>query len=366
VIDGIARRRMHRLRLSGPGPGAAEDVVRWLGAVQSQDYGPARWSIGQRLTGMRDADIERAFAAGQLLRTHVLRPTWHFVLPADIRWLLALTAPRVHVQNGPIYRQSGLDEALLDRCAGLLTDALQGGNHLTRAELAAVLAGAGIVADGLRMGYILMYAELEAVICSGAPKGKRHTYALLEERAPAAAALDPDAALAELTRRYFTSHGPATVKDFRWWSSLTIADIRRGLDMVGPALDREVIDGVTYWSAAAAAAAALAVPAVQLLQAYDEYVVGYSESKYLLDVSGDARRTAGDRPVFNHVVIAGTQVAGHWKRTLNRDSVAIEVALYAPFHDRLDEAWHLALRAEAARHAAFLGLALGELTTRRY
>jgi len=354
----IAHRRLHNLRLSGAPLEAPEDVVGWLGAVQSQDFGPAKWSVAERTGGVGDAAIDRAFADGAILRTHVLRPTWHFVLPADIRWLLELTAPRVHALNAYYYRQLGLDDAVFERCNALLVGALQGGAQLTRKQLAATLEGAGVALGGFRLAYLLMNAELRGIVCSGAPRGKQQTYALLEERAPQATSRSRDEALAELTLRYYTSHGPATVKDFGWWSSLTAADIRRGLELVASRLQHEVVDGVTYWFAGRAPATRPAAPAVHLLQGYDEYIVGYSQSKSLLNLAG--RALLQDRPMFNGVAILDGQVAGHWKRTLNRDTVAFEVALYEPF----DDAQAKALQAAADRHGEFLGLTATVATTR--
>jgi hypothetical protein len=353
----IAHRRLHNLRLSGAPLEAPEDVVGWLGAVQSQDFGPAKWSVAERTDGVGDAAIDRAFADGAILRTHVLRPTWHFVLPADIRWMLELTAPRVHALNAYYYRQLGLDDAVLERCNALLVGALQGGAQLTRKQLAATLEGAGVALGGFRLAYLLMNAELGGIVCSGAPRGKQQTYALLEERAPQATSRSRDQALAELTLRYYTSHGPATVKDFGWWSSLTAADIKRGLEMVAARLQHEVVDGVAYWFAGSAPSARPASPTVHLLQGYDEYIVGYSQSKSLLNLAGRSLPQAG--PVFNGVAILDGQVAGHWKRTLNRDTVAFEVALYEPF----DDAQAKALQAAADRHGEFLGLTVTVATT---
>jgi hypothetical protein len=348
----IAHWRMRNLRLTGAPFERPEEVVHWLGAVQSQDYGPAKWSVAERTAGADDAAVDRAVADGTILRTHMLRPTWHFVLPADIRWMLELTSPRVHTLNAYQYRQLGLDGALLERSASLLAGALRGGHQRTRRELRGVLDGAGIATDGFRLAYLLMHAELNGIVCSGAPSGRQQTYALLDERAPAAARLGRDEALAELTLRYFTGHGPATAKDFRWWSSLTAAEIRQGLDLVGPRLEHEVIDGVPYWFAAPPPERPPPSPTVHLLQGFDEYMVGYSQSKYVLDASGAARALSGDRPVFNHVLVLDSQVAGHWKRTLRNRSVHIEAALYAP----LGDAETRALQAAADRHGTFLGL----------
>ncbi len=357
----IAHWRMHNLGLTEARFQHPEDVVRWLGAVQSQDYGPAKWALGERVgTTTSDAALDAIFASGAILRTHVLRPTWHFVLRDDIRWMQELTAPRVHAFNAYYYRQAELDEPTLLRATTLITEALRDGQQLPRKQIAALLERAGIVASGLRLGYILMHLELNGLICSGALGGKQHTYALLEDRAPAAKQLTRDEALAELTRRYFTSHGPATVKDFRWWSSLTLADIAQGLALNRAHLDHATHDGITYWFAAdSAAPPAVPSPTVHLLQAYDEYFVGYTESKYVLDASGTARASVGDRSIFNHVLILDSQVAGCWKRTLTRDTVSIEAKLYRP----LSSAQHEALHAAASAHAAFLGLTARVVTS---
>lgn len=347
----IAYRRLRNQRLSGDGCTTPEEVVGCLAAVQSQDYGPARWSLGQRTAGLDDAAVERAFAEGALLRTHVLRPTWHFVPPADIRWMLELTGPRVHAQSGYMYRQLGLDAEVRARSEALLADALRGGQQRTRKELGEVLVAAGFDVEGFRLAYHLMSAELNAVVCSGAPRGRQHTYALLEERAPRARRLEPDEALAELTVRYFTSHGPATVKDFKWWSSLTVADIRRGLEMVGSQLERTEVDGVPYWSAAALSPDRPA-PRAHLLQTYDEYVVGYSESRQVLDASGALKALTRDEAMFTSLAVLDGTAVGRWRRTLRKDSVHIELR----HHVALDESGERALREAATRHGEFLGL----------
>ncbi|MEV0460937.1 winged helix DNA-binding domain-containing protein [Catellatospora methionotrophica] len=355
----LASWRMRNLGLHAATDATPQGVVGRLGAVQSQDYGPATWSVGERISGAREDLVYGAFADGALLRTHVLRPTWHFVTPDDICWMLALTGPRVHQLNAYYYRQLGLDEQLRGRCSGLLSEALAG-TQLTRKELTALFQAAGIGTEGFRMAYILMHAELEGLICSGAMKGKQHTYALLADRAPQARTLEPDEALAELTLRYFSSHGPATVKDFRWWSSLTQAEIRRGIGLVGDRLDSLTVDGLTYWFAGEPPRTpAPDGPVAHLLQGYDEYLVGYTESKHLLDLGGVGDGQRWDRPVFNGVLIIDSQVAGHWKRTVGRTGVAIEILVYAP----LDPGRSAAVQAAADHHGRFLGLPATVTTT---
>jgi Winged helix DNA-binding domain len=362
---GIARWRMRNVGLSGPRASGYTEVIRRLGAVQAQDYGPAKWSLGQRTVGASDSLVDEAFSAGTILRTHVLRPTWHFVLPEDLLWLLELTAARVHALNRYYYRQQGLDGALQKRCSSLIAAALKGENYLTKAEIKLLLEGAGIESAGLRLGYIMIHAELERLFCSGPLRGKQQTYALVEERvADVATHRTRDESLAELTWRYFSSHGPATVKDFRWWSSLTTSDISRGLYFVGDRLMSEVFDGETYWfedrehetgrNIATPPQVQKSSSTVHLVQAYDEYVVGYTRSKFLLDLSGAARSRSPTRAIFNHIILLDSQVAGHWKRAIKKGVVRIEAVLDAPFN----EAQGQALLVSAEQHAAFLGLSV--------
>jgi hypothetical protein len=353
----LARRRAGAVGLAGTQPvpftGVAE-VVGWFGGLQSQDYHLAKWAVAQRIGhGATDCGLDRAFDDGVVLRTHVLRPTWHFVAPADLCWLLELTAPRVHALNAYAYRRFELDGPLLRRSTDLIADALVGGNHLTSAEIAVLLARHGITIEQrrrFRLGYILIHAELERVICSGRLRGRRHTYALLEERVARASSVEREAALGELVRRFFTSHGPATAKDLSWWSSLTRADIATGLSLVGDALESTSVEGVTYWSAPGDAPTPATSPSVRLLQAYDEYIVGYRQSKHLLDLGGVAAAPGG-RGLPNGVIVVDTQVAGRWRRRVGADAVVLEAVLYRAFN----AAETAALHAAADELGVFLG-----------
>jgi hypothetical protein len=336
--------RMRNLRLLGEPFEIPEQVVGWLGAVQSQDFGPAKWSIGQRTRRGRQTSIDEAFTNGSILRTHVLRPTWHFCLAEDIRWMLELTAPRVHSRNSTYYTRFGLDKSLIRKSKTLISRSLNGGERLTRKEIGDVLNRSGIDAYGGTLGFILMQAELDGVVCSGMLKGKQQTYALLEERAATARMLSEDEALAELTRRYFTSHGPATIRDFSWWSSLKVSDIKRGLEMAGAALENRTIDGHSFWFAPPAIRRnAASKPTIHLLQGYDEYIVGYRETKYLLDLRQRGRSLPTDRPIFTGAVIVDGQVEGHWRSKIDKSLVAVDVALYEPFDDLRAEALHRAI-----------------------
>ena len=318
--DALAPLRMRIQRLWGPRFQTPRDVVRWLGAMQAQEFAVAKWSIAQRTRDMNRAAVEQAFAAGVIVRTHVLRPTWHFALGEDLRWLLTATAPRVHALNAYYNRQHKLDAKLLTKSNSLIAKALEGGAHLTRAELAAVLKRGGIRAAGTRLAYIVMRAEFDAVVCSGAMKGKQHTYALLDERIPNGKLLDGEAALAELTRRYFTSRGPATLNDFARWSSLTAAQAREGLALVATELESDVIDGTTYWFVPAPPrASASAKPRVDLVQGYDEIIMSYSESRDASFVPVDSR--------LLHAVLLDGRMIGKWKPVARRNSVVLKTVL---------------------------------------
>lgn len=348
----LARQRLRNQHLSEPVFDQPEAVVDWLCAVQSQDYTAAKWALGMRSKGSVDAAIEQAFTDGAILRTHVMRPTWHFVTPADIRWMLALTAPRVHTAASYYYRQLELDEALFARCEALMVKALAGGKQWMRTELGALLTEAGIVTDDLRLGHIVMHAELEAVICSGARRGKQFTYALLDERAPHARILARDEALAELTRRYFVSHGPATIQDFVWWSGLTVADAKAGLDSVRAQLIEEVIDGTSYWLSDSSVITS--ENSAFLLSNYDEYLVGYKDRSASFNMPNIHDLDPRGNFLFSHAIVIDDQIVGTWKRTFKKSEVVITPKFLAPLTPAQDQAF-----ADAARHfSEFTGLAV--------
>jgi len=348
----IAAHRLHNQRLVGERFDAPADAVRWLGAVQAQDHPGAKWALGLRTRDVDDAALDRAFDAGAFLRTHVMRPTWHYVAPEDLRWLLALTGPRVHAVNARVYRMVKADAALFRRAHARFTKALQGGRSLTRQELAEVLRGARIEAGGLRLAYIVMHAELDGLLCSGPMRGKQHTYMLLEERVPPAPALARDEALGRLALRYFTSHGPATVHDFAWWSGLTVADARAGVALLGDAVEPVVLDGTTYWTAAPPARVNELDAVVHLLPNFDEHVVAYRDHGPSLDpAASDALRTRSDGPSGVHLLVRDGLVVGGWRRTVEKRAVALHVRPVIP----LRRAERTALRRAAEDYGRFLG-----------
>lgn len=314
--------------------------------MQSQDYAPASWSIGQRSTRLHAADVDEALADGSIVRTHVLRPTWHFVAAEDVRWLLAISGPRVLRAHAGRYAQLGLDGRSLARGERIVTRALSERGRLTRAQLGEALDRAGFDRSDQRMPWLLSHCELRAVIGSGGLEGKQQTYALLDGRVPDGRPLDRGAALIELTRRYLRSHGPASVKDMSWWSGMTMGDLRTALADLGDEVRSEPVDGVTLWWVAGAARRPRATRRAHLLQTYDELVVGYTESRFLGDPNKERARAAwGDRTLPSGGLLVGDRIAGHWRRTVERDRIRIEVVAYDRTDPRLDAALERAARA---------------------
>ena len=320
--------RLHHHQLIHSSSKDPSAVVAHLGAMQAQDFSGAKWAIGLRAPACHDANIEDAFNDGRILRTHVLRPTWHFVTPDDIMWMLAVSAPRVHAANAYYYRQAGLDAKVFARSCAMISRVLEGGAFKTRAELAVALKKAKVPADGLKLAYIMMHAELEGVITSGPRRGKQFTYALLSERAPQARTLERHDAVVELAKRYFASHGPATIRDFMWWSGLSAKDAELGIEAVKPKLQQESIDGRVFWSAPSRAVRTPKGCTALLLPNFDEYLIAYKDRSPVVDSARAANIVARSNGAFpHHLVIDGT-LAGSWRREIKGNTVAVEVAPY--------------------------------------
>lgn len=308
----IIERRLVNQKIGDPSLGRPEDIVSHLVAMQAQEYAMAKWAIGLRLPGLKEKDVEKAFNDGKILRTHLMRPTWHFVTPANIRWLLALTAPRVNQKNVSYYRKNELDDDIFKASQEVLLGVLQGGKHLPRAALKGALEREGILTDTVRLGFILMRAELDAVICSGPRAGRQFTYTLLEERVPKTKALTRDEALAQFARRYFESRGPATLKDFSYWSGLTMKDVQAGMDMVQPAFDRVTVDTETFYFLPGPPPAGKTLLKTFLLPDYDEYIMSYRDRSILMRPHSVIPVDEKGNPLSNHFFILDGQLSGFW------------------------------------------------------
>jgi Winged helix DNA-binding domain len=348
----ICGQRLANQHLSRQTVDKPSEIVRLFGAVQAQDYSTAKWGVAQRTRNATDAMVEKELDEGVILRTHVLRPTWHFVVAADIRWMLALTAPRVNAVLASYDRTLEIDAAVLRRSRTVLTKALQGGKHLTRAELSQVMQSAGIRTEGTqRLARIVMHAELDGLICSGPRRGKQSTYGLLEERAPRANVLKGDAALCELAKRYFNTRGPATVHDFAWWSGLTKSDAKRGVQAAGSELEHEVIEGRGYWFPKPARSQRKS-PVAHLLPNYDEYFIGLKDRSAMQSV---LRASGWDGSVSflgGHILTINGQIVGGWTRVLKGETTIVDLRLLTTLGD--DE--RRAIAEEVRRLRAFLGM----------
>jgi hypothetical protein len=349
----IPRYRLHNQFLSQTAFTEPAQVVKQLGAVQSQDYAGGKWALALRMKGTTDAALDKAFNEGKILRTHILRPTWHFVAPEDIRWMLALSAPRVHAVNGFMYRQQGLDQSSIKKSYAVLEKVLQGNKQLTRTELGTAFAQTGIKnTQGVRLGYFIMSAELDGIICSGGRRGKQFTYSLLEERAPKVKALSREEALVELTHRYFATRGPATLHDFTWWSGLTMADAKEGIEALKSQFASEVIDERTYWFDRSVSPVKEKSPTAHLLPNYDEYFIGFKDRSAIGEVAKHAGIKSDDPSFLAHVIIIDGQLVGGWRRTVKKDAVQIEYILITD----LTNAQMSAIDRAASQYGEFLQL----------
>ena len=354
VNPAIAARRLYNQDITRARKRRPEDVVASLGAVQAQEYPAARWGLALRMPeGATDKEIEAACDEGRILRTHVMRPTWHFVAAADIRWMLELTRPRVHQAMAHYKRQAGLDAATLTRATTVFERALGDGRCLTRAELGVQLERAGSMGNaamtkGVPLALLTLHAELEGVMCSGPRRGKQLTYALVAERAPKALRLSRDEAVAELARRYFSSHGPATIRDFVWWSGLLTTDAKRGLEMIRAR--PENVNGLTYWTVGRAPAVPTRRGTVHLLPVYDEYLVAYRDRDAVPHTASRVGSRPGGPVTFLHALVITGQVAGTWRTAPHADGVVLDVA---PLR-RLTGPEKRALAGTAARYGRFL------------
>ena len=306
----------------------AKQIISWLGAMQAQDYAMAKWGIGVRLPGSTNEVIETALNKGEIIRTHLLRPTWHFVSPDDIYWMLELTAPQIKSSMKSRNKELKLTKSVIEKSNKIIVEALSKGEHLTRDELKKEFEKNNIATGNNRLSHLLFEAELDGLICSGNIKNKKQTYALLSRRVPIKKILTKEESLAELAKRYFSSHCPATIHDFIWWSGLTVKDAKNALELVKPNFISETIDYQTYWLTNS-----FSIPknnnkiSVHLLPAYDEFIISY-KTRHLAFPSGHFKKAVSSNGIFRPVIIVNGQVEGLWKRIINKDKVIIETEFF--------------------------------------
>jgi hypothetical protein len=344
----ITRYRLHFQQLAKPIFDQPEQVVSWMGAVQAQDYFGGLWSVGQRMEKATETRVEKALIERKIIRTWPMRGTLHFVAPADARWMLKYLTPRIISRSAGLYNQAGLDNKVFAKSKKLLIKALEGGHQLTRDEIYELLERAKIATSNSRGLHILGHLAQEGLICFGTRKGKQQTFTLMDEWIPAFPMLGKEEAFAELALRYFTSHGPALVDDFMWWTGLTKKDAQTAIMSVGEKLTKEMIDGKAYWFPAVGDPGKINAGTAYLLPTYDEYGIAYKNRGEII--------TPADHKQLGSSFISGIaingRVVGSWRRILTKEKVRIEVKTFGGF----TKAQSAAIVSAGKRYGNFLGL----------
>jgi DNA glycosylase AlkZ-like len=350
-VDRVLRQRLAVQRLTSTPLRDPVDVVRELLCVQSQDEHLARFSIGLRTAGANDTDVLAALDAGEIVRTHILRPTWHFVAAADLRWLLALTSAKVAAGMSARRGQLGLDAEVIARAVAALADALSGSRALTRRDVATVFHDAGLPHDGEQVGHLLIEAELRGVVCSAPRRGTAHAYGLVDELIPRTPERHRDDAVRELVQRFFTGHGPAAVTDLTRWTTLTLAEIRPALADLADRLATTTVRGIQMWYDAESVRPTRRRERAFLLPTFDEIYMSYPKVNF----PRAASHPRGDAPnrleVGGGVVICDRRDAGWWKREVRPREVVVSVAV-TPI---LDDDQRHSVVAAAERLGRFVG-----------
>jgi hypothetical protein len=304
------------------------DLVSFMGAMQAQDYAMAKWAVGTRLPGATNKSVQAAIDSGAIIRTHVLRPTWHFVSATDAAWMLELTAPHIKRSLQARHRELELTPAALKKSIRIIEKVLSGGRHLTREEIVSKLEAGKTETHDQRIHHILLMCELDRIICSGAINGKKNTYGLFAERVVTSKKLTRDEALMKLAAKYFRSHGPATIADFIWWSGLPVADARKALEMVKHDLNSQKIDTQNYWFSGLPGAKRPEKDSIFFLPAFDEFIISYKDRSACLTVKNRST-TISSNGIFRPVIVLNGQVIGLWKRATLKNKIVIEPEFFS-------------------------------------
>jgi hypothetical protein len=348
----IALTRLYNQQIASQRFTQPAEVVAWLGAMQAQDYTGALWSAGLRMVNASEGNIEQAIADRSIVRTWPLRGTLHLVAAQDVHWLLALLTPRQIAGSAGRYRQLELDDATFAASKAVLIDALQGGRQLTRDKILQHNEAAGIATSGQRGYHMLVRAAQDGLICFGVMQNKQQTFTLLDEWIASTRSLVREEALAELTRRYFTSHGPATQTDLMGWAGITAGEAKIGLAGAGSALIQEKIGGQVCWAPAHLPEGKPEYPLVHLLPGFDEYILGYKDRSDVLDPMYSNQICPGGNGVFHPTIVLDGRVIGTWKRAIKKDTVTISLAPFQPLSQKTLEQVGVVAR----RYGEFLGL----------
>lgn len=327
----ISKIRLISQQISGPKFESVRETLNWMGAIQAQDFSMSKWAVGIRLINSTDKVIENAFERGEILRTHLLRPTLHLVSAENIRWLLNLTAPGIKARLKSRQKELDLTESLLKKCNRIIRDSLKGENHMTREELVAILTKAKVPLENQRAYHILVNSELDGITCSGRLKGGKQTFALLDERVTKTKDLTKEDALKKIAGIYFSSRGPATLKDFIWWSGLSVTNAKNALEIAKPDLVSEKIASEIYWLSNPITYSKNENISVHLLPAFDEFLISYKDRTASAPLIYQ-KKTFSDNGIFWPTIVINGQVMGLWKRTIKKDKVIFETKLFEPIN----------------------------------
>jgi hypothetical protein len=327
MLTDISLARLKSQMITFPQFSSAKEIVSHMGAIQAQDYAMAKWAIGTRMRDPSLQKIQSSIDKGEIIRIHLLRPTWHLVAAEDVYWMIQLSAQKIKSSAKTRFKDLGLSDSVLAKATGVIGQSLSGGISLTREELAQELRNAKIRTEETRLSHILFWSELEGIVCSGPDKNNKITYNLLSDRIPHIHKLSRDESLAELAKRYFLSRSPATPEDFAWWTNLTLTDARKAIDFSKESLHTETLGDVKYWLSNSKAVNSETGDPVHLLPAFDELLISYSNRSSSLSLLHN-KKAVTNNGIFHPPIIINGQVAGLWKRTIQKDKVIIEINLF--------------------------------------
>lgn len=349
----IAAKRLQSQRIAGQKFDTPEEVVRWMGAIQAQDYGQAVWAIGSRMKRPSLAAVEQAIVDRKILATWPMRGTIHFVPAEDASWMVETMAYKKAMRASWHQKLLGIDAAMLDRVENLVVDALKGGKRLSRPQLMELFERNDLPIQNQRGYLYISHLAEKGVICQGPLDGKQQTFVLLDEWVPTPRKMDRSTAIAELIERYFISHGPATLQDFANWTGLGLVESRQGLEAKRSTLAVEQYDGTDYWLSKEAAVHKDPPKGVHLLPGFDEFILGYKDRSAVLHADHARRIVPGNNGVFKPVIVQEGTIVGIWARTIKKSGVQVTFEVFTEF-----SVPSAALSAAAEAYAAFLGVPL--------
>ncbi|MFF1879061.1 winged helix DNA-binding domain-containing protein [Leifsonia sp. NPDC058230] len=355
----LLRFRLLAHGLAGEHESTPKAVVDRMLAVQAQDFGAACWALGVRAPGIVQADVIAALDAGEIIRSWPMRGTLHFVPPADLRWMLSITTERMVNGLTLRHRQLELESPDFVKAQDVVTAAIQGGRDISRADLMELWEANGIATAGQRGYHLIYFLAQTGVLCWGPSHKTQQSLVLLDEWVPESRDLGHDEALAEFFVRYVAGHGPATMKDFVWWTKGTVAGAKTALAVAGDRLTSLTVDGIEYWMpteltgrASENAPTAAEKSAVHLLPGFDEYLIGYQNRDVVLDPEHADIIVPGGNGVFAPIIVSRGRVTGTWKRKTTSTRVTVDPRPFSP----LTSAATTKVARGARAYGRFLGL----------